>query len=363
MKFVRVEQHHRLPDLPVQQRLKTLRVVANEQPPHRRAGAVRLRTHHRQHIHNRQLLQKLFRRVIQHPPHRRVRAAHHALHPVHRAQVMAAVDACGPARAYQNVLVAVRHAHHLVRHHLADRDDQVERRAVAGSLHQQAVHLRRPRKIQLPLRLLPDHAPWHLAQRHNVLAPAMRPEQPRRHPAEHSPERFRVHRRVRTQRRHHRQQTVAEQLIRHRGQLTRARMDPRGVRRQRQHPPAVAQLPKSAPQRFPKRRRAKLSGSRSFAEVNSHKSPLPADKAGMREADVFTAAAFVALALMSAPRASPRRSALRRCHPERSEGSALRALRSRNFRYAAAIRRTRSSCSERLSAPMVNAWSASLPRA
>ncbi len=100
--------------------------------------------HDGQHIDDGQMLREVVGRVVENGAHRVVGAAHDALHAIDRAQKMRAVDAHDAAGADENILVVVGHADHLVRHHLADGEDEV----VAAVAHE-LVHLRGPLVVEL----------------------------------------------------------------------------------------------------------------------------------------------------------------------------------------------------------------------
>ena len=68
----------------------------------------------------------MVRGITQHVAHGIRGAAHDPLHPVDRAQVVAAVDALSASRADQDVLVVVGHADDFMGNDLADGEDQVE---------------------------------------------------------------------------------------------------------------------------------------------------------------------------------------------------------------------------------------------
>ena len=90
------------------------------------------------------------------------------------------MDSQHAARAHKHILVEAGHAHHFVRDDLPDRQDQV-----VPAVAQQLVHLRRPRVVQLALAHLAHKLAGDLAQRHNVVAPVMHPEEVARRGAEH----------------------------------------------------------------------------------------------------------------------------------------------------------------------------------
>ncbi len=245
---MRIEKHHRLLNLAIHHQkitlqtqrcgpLKALVVVANEHPSHHQlAGGILI--HDSLHIHNlRQHPAKMFTCIIQHPPHRSIRAPHHALHPIHRSQKMRAMNPHHAARANKNILAPIGHPHHLMRHHLANRQNQI-----VPPIPQQLIHLRRPRVVQLPLAHLAHELPRNLTQRHNVIAPVVHPKKlPRRLPKHRRNLRI-GHRRMRPQRRQHIGQPLAVKLPNHLRQLTSLRVKPRKIRRNREHLLPLTQL-------------------------------------------------------------------------------------------------------------------------
>ena len=107
-------------------------------------------------------------RVIEHVAHRIFRAAHDSFHSVNRAQIVASIDPFAASRAHQNILVVIRHPDHFMRHHLPDRENQIE-----PALQQKPVHLRRPRIVQLAFRLRMNKLRRNLANRLDIRSPVM----------------------------------------------------------------------------------------------------------------------------------------------------------------------------------------------
>ena len=135
------------------------------------------------------------------------------------------------ARPHKNILVPIRHPHHFMRNHLPNRKNQV-----MPAIPQQLVHLRRPAVVHLPLTHLVNKLARHLAQRHNIVPPVVHPEQPARRLPEHRRNLLVRHRRMRAQRRQHIHQLVAVVLPRQLRQHPSLRVEPRKIRRNRQHP-------------------------------------------------------------------------------------------------------------------------------
>ena len=104
--------------------MKALDVAADIQPANGQAAVV-ARSDHGEHVDQWQLGAELVLGVVQDAAQGRVGPAHHPFHAVGRADEVAFVDAPHPAAADENVFVVVGHAHHFVRHDLADREHQV----------------------------------------------------------------------------------------------------------------------------------------------------------------------------------------------------------------------------------------------
>src|SRR5271166_5044277 len=121
-------------------------------------------------------------------------ASRDALHAVDRAEVVAAVDALVSASSAQNVLAGVSHADYLVRHNLADGEDQI---MVAP--RDKAVGLRGPRVMELSLGDFLNELAGHLAQGFNVGTPVVDAEERVRDRTEHARQLLGRHGRVRTE--------------------------------------------------------------------------------------------------------------------------------------------------------------------
>lgn len=100
-------------------------VVANEDAARHELASRDTAADHSLDVHDREVLNKVRRGVVEDPPQRVVGAAHHALHAVDCANEVREVDRVASASADKEVLVVVRHAEDFVRHDLADRQDEV----------------------------------------------------------------------------------------------------------------------------------------------------------------------------------------------------------------------------------------------
>jgi hypothetical protein len=120
------------------------------------------------------------KRIVEDFTHRRKILAHHTLHAVDGADHVALVDHVAAAHADKQVLRMVRHADDLVRHDLADGEDQI----IAG-VHDAAIDLDRNGIAPEPLGDLAQIAARDLAQLFNVGAPVMNEKPTVRNVAEH----------------------------------------------------------------------------------------------------------------------------------------------------------------------------------
>src|ERR1700756_1302220 len=105
--------------------VKALGIVADEKPAHGQA-VVRSAPDDGKHVDNGQMSKKTIGCVIENVAHRIFRTTHDAFHPINRAQVMAAVYALPASRAHKNILVVIGHPDYLMRHDLADRENEIE---------------------------------------------------------------------------------------------------------------------------------------------------------------------------------------------------------------------------------------------
>src|SRR5258708_13913985 len=198
--------------------MKALGVVADEKPAHGKSVVSRA-SDNSEYVDDGQMPQKMIGRVIENIADRILRTAHDALHPINRAQVMAAVYAFSPSGAHQNVLVVVRHADDFMRHDLADRENQIE-----TALCNQPIHLGRPRIVQLAFRLLVDELRRDLAESLHAGSPVMHSEKLCRHGAKHSRDLLGLHGSMRAKSGQNRLQPVAVMLPRVARQVARAGM-------------------------------------------------------------------------------------------------------------------------------------------
>ena len=126
-------------------------------------GGDRLEEHHRQLAVNEVLLGI----IIQHPggavPH-----AQSLLHTADRGEHVALVDHGTAAQTHKQVLGVVGHAHHLVGHHLAHGQNQVE-----AAVHQQVVDFHLDIRHVQSLADLGHHLLGHLAQHSGIALPVV----------------------------------------------------------------------------------------------------------------------------------------------------------------------------------------------
>ena len=210
-------------------RMETLDVAADVQPSYGQAAVVAW-PDHGQHVDQRQLAAEMVLGIVQDAAERRVGPAHHPFHAVGRADEVALVDAPGPARADEDVLIVVGHARHFVRHDLADREHEV-----VAAFPDQPIELGRPRTGPDPFRRVANKIGWDLANRNHVVPPVMLTDQPAGQGGEHPLELPVGHGDMRTQGRHDVGQPVAEIVIRHADQRPRHAVDPREIGRQGQN--------------------------------------------------------------------------------------------------------------------------------
>src|ERR1039458_10711959 len=118
--------------------MKALDVVAYEKAAHCQPF-IRRASDNGEYVDDRQMSQETIGRIIENLAHGILGAAHDALHPINRAQVMAAVYALSASRAHQNILVVIGHANNFMRHNLPDGKNKIE-----AAMRNQPVHLRRP---------------------------------------------------------------------------------------------------------------------------------------------------------------------------------------------------------------------------
>ena len=169
--------------------------------------------------------------VVEEAAHGRLDAAHHALHAVGRAQEVRLVDDVRAAGADDDVLGVIGHAHHFVRHDLADRKDEI----IPGE--QELVHLDAHAVIHQPAGPLLNQLAGHLADLPDAVAPIMHLEPCQRDAlAEHHAQLRLGHRRVRAERGHDVHLGLGrEQLVEQARQLPGIGVEPGMVGRQHQH--------------------------------------------------------------------------------------------------------------------------------
>ena len=92
---------------------------------------------------------------------------------------MAAVDARGATGAYKYVFVVISHADHLMRHHLADRQNEVV------VVVDEAIHLGRPRVVETAFADVVDEIGGDFTKGDDVVAPVVNTEEVARSFAKH----------------------------------------------------------------------------------------------------------------------------------------------------------------------------------
>src|SRR6266404_1436041 len=220
--------------------MEALGVVADEKPAHGKSVVCRA-SDNGEYVDDGQMPQKMIGRVIENVAYGILRTAHDALHPINRAQVMAAVYALAASGAHQNVLVVVRHADDFMRHDLTDRENQIE-----SALSDQPIYLGRPRIVQLAFRLLVDELRRDLAESLNVGSPVMHSEKLCRHGAKHSRDLLGLHGSMRAKSRQNRLQPAAIMLPRVARQVARPGMYAALIGRYNEHAISLPQLRQTA---------------------------------------------------------------------------------------------------------------------
>src|ERR1700733_3370568 len=100
--------------------METFGIVSDEKTAYYQALVGRA-SDYGEYVDNRKMPQKAIGGIIQNIAHWVLGAAHDALDPVNRSQVMTAIDSIAPTGADQNILVVVRHADYFVGDDLAKR--------------------------------------------------------------------------------------------------------------------------------------------------------------------------------------------------------------------------------------------------
>jgi hypothetical protein len=194
--------------------VEALDIIADEQAAHGKP-AIGPASNHGKHIDDGQMPQEMFRCVVEHVAHGIFRAPHDPLHPVHRPQVVAAVDALAASRAHQDVLVVIGHADHFMGHNLADGKNKIE-----AAPRDEPVDLGRPCVVQLALRLFADELCGNFPERLDIGSPVVNAEQILRHIRKHIRDLLRPHGGVCAEGGKNRLETVAIILPGIAGQLT-----------------------------------------------------------------------------------------------------------------------------------------------
>src|ERR1035437_3654108 len=183
------------------------------------------------------MLEEVIGRVIEYVSHRIDSASHDALHSINRAQIMATIDALAPPSTDQNILSIVRHPDHFMRYYLSDRKDKIE-----AALRDEAVHLRRPRVVQLSLRLFANKSCRNLAECLHFGSPVVHAKQSLWHLAKHVRDLIRLHGGMRADGGKHRLQAIPAELPDIFRQFTRVRLNTGHIRRHGQHTVTLAQF-------------------------------------------------------------------------------------------------------------------------
>ena len=126
--------------------------------------------------------------LVEQPAGGRVGPAHHLLHAVGRADEMALVDAGLPAAADEEVLGMVGHAGDFVRHHLADRKNEV-----VTAFPDQLVELGRPGLFTYARAHMAHEFRFEGAHRHHVVTPVVHAKQVFRYTRIHLTDLLRSH--------------------------------------------------------------------------------------------------------------------------------------------------------------------------
>ncbi len=203
--------------------------------------------------------------VVQDAAQGRVGPAHHALHAVGRADEVAFVDALHAAAADEDVLVVVGHAHHFVRHDLADREHQV-----VAAFPDQPIELGRPRAGPQALRRLAHEIGRDLADGNHAVSPVVLADQAAGQAGEHPLELPIGHGGVRAQGRHDVAQPAAEILVGQARQQPRHAVGPREIGRQGQDFPPRAQFFQRGKQRAAEVIAAQVGGRGTLCEKGGH---------------------------------------------------------------------------------------------
>ena len=215
--------------------------------------------------------------VVQDAAERRVGPAHHPFHAVGRADEVALVDAPRPAAADEEVLVVVGHAHHLVRHDLADREHQV-----VAAFPDQPIELGRPGAGPEALGRLANEIGRDLADGDHVVSPVVLADQAAGQAGEHPLDLPIGHGGVRAQGRHDVAQPIAEIVVGQAGQRPRHAVDPGEIGRQGQDFPPRAKFFERGKQGPAEVVAAQVGGRGTLCEIGGHGSIISLDEVGRK---------------------------------------------------------------------------------
>ena len=219
--------------------MKALDVIADEKAAHCQSfvRSVRHAPNHSKHVNDGQISQKMIGGVVENLTHGIFSAAHDALHPIHCAQIMAAVDSIAASGADENVLVVIGHANHFMGHDLADREDEIK-----ATTRNEPVHLRRPCIVQLAFRLLINKLRRNFAENLDLRSPVVDVEKLLRHGSEHARDLVGLHGGMCAKRRQNRLHPIAVIFPRIAGQFAGARVQAALVRRHGEHAIPLAEF-------------------------------------------------------------------------------------------------------------------------
>ncbi len=188
---------------------------------------------HDLHVKIGQARKELILRPIEAGPERRDEVAEVVFDAACGGHHVRRADEVFPAEADEIVLVVVGESQHFVRHDVADVDHQVPR-----LFHQHPVEHDRQRPVGQPVGLLIDHPRRHLAHRDASAAPIVGMNPLVRDRAEHLPIfRGRMGHMLAQRGNDIHLGLILEQFVEHLGEPPNARVHPRNIRRQQQHPP------------------------------------------------------------------------------------------------------------------------------
>jgi hypothetical protein len=151
--------------------MEALRIVADVEAAHREA-TVRRGPDDGEHIDDGDIAQEAVGGVVDGRANGVLGPAHDTFHAVDGSEVVAAVDAIGTARTYEDVLRIVGHADHFMQHDLADGEHEIMTAA-----RDEAIGLRGPWLMQLALGNLFNELAGYFAEGFDIGAPVMDTEE------------------------------------------------------------------------------------------------------------------------------------------------------------------------------------------